>query len=557
MKSPTRSTLLFAVVAGSFVAHASAHAADEIRALRVCADPGNMPLSNDKGEGYQNKIAQVIGSVLGTGVQYDFRPSTERGLLRGTLDANSCDVMFDIPSDMERVLTTAPLYRSTFVLASRTDRNYDFKNLDDPRLKKLKVGVYQMSSVRDALARHDVKANTVTHFISYDGAKVPEHQPSYQVQKMIDGEIDVVAILGSFAGYYKTIKQAPITLQPVNLMDDEIPLQYDMSLAVRRGDRGLRDKLDEIMRSEKDKIRKILDDYGVPLVQCESCIIGGELLAHGPYAGDAERQLAKAPDPAQPAAGNVTLDQLKQWLKDGADKNEELRNAATAGDAVRVRYLLDQGADINVRDAEGYTPLLTAVRTRYHALVELLVEKGADVNRADNDGWTPLMYAAWRDSADSARILLGKGAALEQKNPQGLTALSIAAQHGKVAAVKALVEARANIENVVGGGGYTPLMLALVGGWEDAAAALMDAGANVNAINKAGITPLMIAAAGNRVESAKKLLAKGANVDAKDEDGTTALGIASERENKAVVEVLQQAATVRGAAAAGNAAQKK
>ena len=548
MRTPNR-TVLLAAIALAGATH-GAIAADEIRALRVCADPGNMPLSNDRREGYQNKIAEVLGERLGTGVQYDFRPSTERGLLRGTLDANMCDVMFDIPAGMERVLTTVPLYRSTFVLAWRSERAYDFKNLDDPRLKTLKVGVYQMSSIRESLGRHDIKHNTVTHFISYDGAKVPEHQPSYQIQRMIDGELDVVAILGSFAGWYKTAKSAPITLQAANLMDDEIPLQYDMALAVRRGDVGLKNKLEEIMREEKDRIRAVLDAYGVPLVQCAECIIGGDLVAHGPYAGE-EPQLASTPVPSTP---NVSLDQLKQWLKDGADPRKELGNAATAGDAVRVAYLLEQGVDANARDTEGYSPLLTAVRTRYDDLSRLLIDKGADVNLADNDGWTPLMYAAWRDSPDIARALVVKGAKLETRNPKGLTALAVAAQHGRTGTLKALLELKADKEVVVGAGGYTPLMLALAGGWEDSAEALIDAGANVNATNAGGITPLMIAAAGDRVASARRLLGKGAKVDAAGDNGITALGIASERENKAVIEVLQQAAAPRGAGGGGKAA---
>lgn len=523
--------------------------AAEIRALRVCADPGNMPLSNDKGEGFQNKIAQVLGEALGTGVQYDFRPSTERGLMRGTLDANMCDVMFDLPVGLERVLTTRPLYRSTFVLASREDRHLRVENLDDPRLKKLRIGVYQMSSIRAALADHDIKENTVTHFISYDGASVPEHQPSYQVQQMIDGKLDLVAIWGPFAGWYKTIRQAPISLQPVNLMATDPPLQFEMALGVRRGDRGLRDKLDEVLVARKEQIRAILDQYGVPLVQCSECVISGELAAQQ-YAPAAKAEVATM---ATPSGGTgASLDQLKRWLSEGADPNDELSNAATAGDVVRVRYLLEQGADIDTRDDEGYTPLLTAVKTRYNELTRFLIQHGAGVNLADRDGWTPLMYAAWRDSPEIVGMLLEKGAAIEASNHQGLTPLCIAAQHGRSAATAALLAAGADMNRSVGAGGYTPLMLALVGGWDDAAAKLIEKGADVNARNTAGITPLIIAAAANRVDAVKLLLQHGADAGAASEDGTTALGIANERDNRGVVEALQHA-KAPGAGSGGSA----
>ena len=546
----TRTLLLLGAFAAAGLCNTAV--AGEIRALRVCADPGNMPLSNQRAEGFQNKIAEVLATSLGTTVTYDWRASTERGLLRGTLDANTCDVMLDMPVDMERVLTTAPLYRSAFVLVYRNDRKLKFKDLDDPQLKKMKVGVYQMSAIREALGQHGVKSNTVTHFISYDGDRVPEHQPSYQVQRMIDGQLDVVGIWGPFAGYYKTMKNAPITLQPVNLMDDVEPLQFEMALAVRRGDRDLQQRLNQALRDEKDKIRKILDDYGVPLVQCEECVISGDLPAHGPYKSTppatnvAQAQEARV---AKAYAPPATLDQLKIWLKDGADPNKELSNAATAGDLVRVRYLVEHGADINTRDAEGYTPLQNAVRTRYDELAAYLVEHKADVNLADSDGWTPLMFAAWRDSADSIRVLVAHGAQLETPNPKGLTALCIAAQHGKTDATQALIKAGADINKAVGGAGYTPLMLAVTGGWDEAAEALIKAGAAVNAKNAGGVTTLMIAAAGNRVDTAKLLIQSGADVDAQAEQGLTALSIAQDRGNDAVIEVLRQAPRHTGSAA--------
>jgi hypothetical protein len=112
-------------------------------ALRVCADPGNLPLSNNRGEGFENKIAALLAGSMGTTVQYYYRPSIERGLTRTTLYADECDLMMDMPLDSERVLTTEAIYRTTFVLAYRNDKGLTIKSLDDPRLKKLKVGVYQ------------------------------------------------------------------------------------------------------------------------------------------------------------------------------------------------------------------------------------------------------------------------------------------------------------------------------------------------------------------------------------------------------------------------------
>ena len=93
-----------------------------LKSLTVCADPGNMPLSNQKGDGFENKIAQVIGAALGTGVQYYWRPSIERGLMRTTLSEGNCDLWLDMTSDTEGAIVLSPLYRSTFVLAYRNDK---------------------------------------------------------------------------------------------------------------------------------------------------------------------------------------------------------------------------------------------------------------------------------------------------------------------------------------------------------------------------------------------------------------------------------------------------
>lgn len=523
--------------------------AGELRALRVCADPGNMPLSNQRGEGYQNKIADLLGEALGTGVQYDWRSSIERGMLRGTLDANACDVMFDVPSDMERVLVTQPLYKSAFVLAYRNDRNFQIKSLEDPLLKKLKIGVYQTSAIRESLGQRDVKNNTVTHFLSYDGDRVPENQPSYQVQQVVDGKLDMAAIWGPFAGYYKTMKQADITLQPVNLMDDDRQLEFDMALAVRRGDKGLQQRLNQALADNKDKIEKILNDYGVPLVQCEACIVKGSLPAHGPYKFEHSYQTATKPAGYGPDA---TLGQLKQWLKDGADPTRELANATLAADLIRVRYLVEHTqADINQLDGEGYAPLHNAVRMRFDEITAYLIEHKASIDVRDSDQWTPLMHAAWRDNASAIALLASKGADREARNSSGMTSLSIASQYGKSDSAAALVKAGTDVNHAVGGGGYTPLMLASAGGWNAVTQTLLAAGADVEARNGAGITALMIAAASNRADAAKALIAAGAKLDARDDDGATALSIAQDRGNDEIVEILQQKASRAGASIVG------
>jgi quinoprotein dehydrogenase-associated probable ABC transporter substrate-binding protein len=512
----------------------------ELGALTVCADPGNMPLSNQRGEGFENKIAQLIGTALGTGVQYYWRPSIERGLMRTTLGEGNCDVWMDMAVDTEGAAVLKPLYRSTFVLAYRNDKGISIKNFDDPALKKLRVGVFQVSAIREVLAQHHVIDNTVIHYLSHDADLDQNNQPSYQVQQVIDGALDVAAVWGPMAGYYPAVLHAPITVQPVNLMEDAVPLEFDMALAVPRGRPDVRAAVERALELHRDEIKRILTDYGVPLVECAECTVSGDLPSHGPY------------KPAPPALKNAaatsqerarTLAALKRSLAAGASPDAELQNAIVADDPDRVRYLIAHGADVNARDGEGNTALINAVRFGFDALADALLAQRADPNLADRaSGWTPLMFAAWGDDAALVQALARYGAGLEARNHDALTALGIAAQNGKTQGAQALIAAGAQVNGSLAGGGYSPLMLATISGSDELVQALIAHGAEVNAANPGGVTALMIAAAGNHFSVASALLRAGAAVEARSQDGRTALSIAQANNNAAVVKLLQDAA---------------
>jgi len=508
--------------------------ADGIKSLTICADPGNMPLSNQKGEGFQNKIAALLGNALGANVQYYWRPSIERGLMRTTLSEGNCDVWMDMASDTEGAALTAPLYRSTFVFVYRKDKGFGtFRTMDDPRLQNLRIGVFQVSAARQALAQHGVMANTVIHYLSHNGDLVAENQPSHQVQQVIDGQLDIAAVWGPMAGYYRTIRHAPIVVQPVNMIDDTVPLEFDMALAVPRGRPEIKVAVEKALRENRDGIRKILDAFGVPLVRCADCIVSGDLPTHGAYkALPLPATVAQAPQDAS------RLEELKVALKNGADPNDELGNAIVARDAARTTWLLEHGADANRRFNEGSTPLVDATRFGFDDLIDTLVSHHADVDLADASGWTPLLYAAWNDDATAVAALVTKGAARERADPQGRTPLSVAAQNGKAKAAAALLAAGADANRAAGEGGYTPLMLATAAGATELVGLLLDRGAQVNAKNMGGVTALMIAAAGDRDKIGALLLQHGADAAARSDDGRTALSIAQSNNSAAVARLL-------------------
>ena len=261
----------------------AAYKAKKLETLTVCADPGNMPLSNIKQEGFQNKLATLLGEAMGARVVYSWRPFIERGLTRQTFDQDMCDVMFDMPANYGRLLTTFPVYKTPYVLVYRNDKGLELTGLDDPKLKDLKIGVFQTSGIRAALAKRGVVDNVKLQTQTHDGDLVIENQPWYVVQKVLNGDLDVAAVFGPFAGWVKTMKGEPITILPVNLEDDKVPLEFELAIGVRKTDAFLKYMLEFALEDKAEEVEKILKDYGVPLVQCSKCIVAGDLPAHGSY----------------------------------------------------------------------------------------------------------------------------------------------------------------------------------------------------------------------------------------------------------------------------------
>ena len=430
----------------------------------------------------------------------------------------------------------APLYRSTFVLAFRNDRHLDIRSLDAPALKKLRVGVFQVSAARLALTGHGVVNNTVIHYLSHNADMVPENQPSYQVQQVIDGTLDVAASWGPMTGWYVKVRQAPLTLLPMNRLEDKVPLEFDMTLAVPRGRADIRAAVEWALAQNRDAIRRILDEFGVPLIQCDACTVSGEIPSHGPYAAEAPvRRSAK--DLAADRAAKLA--QLKRWLAEGANPDEELQNAVTADDPLRVDYLLAHGAHADARDGEGNTPLINAIRNGFAETATHLLDHRAAVDQPDRGGWTPLMFAVWGNRAELVTMLAKRGAALEARDAKGVTPLALAAQNNKLEAARALIAAGADVNQPVAQAGYTPLMLAAVAGSREMTGDLLARGARVNEANQGGVTALMIASAGNKTGLVEMLLKAGADVHARAEDGRTALTIARSGGYDSVVKLLQ------------------
>jgi quinoprotein dehydrogenase-associated probable ABC transporter substrate-binding protein len=505
--------------------------------LRVCADPGNMPLSDRAQQGYENKILDVLAKAMHARLSYYWRAYTGGLVGQAFGTADECDLLIDMPDHQEGTLSTMPIYRTTYVLVWRNDEHLDIKSLNDPSLKRLRVGVFQISALRRALADHGVVSNVKVWPVANDTEWVPAHQPWNQVEQVVDGKLDIAAAWGPMAGWLKTMKGAPITIQPTNLMDNDIPMEFSLGIAVPPQDVVLKFALDDALRAHRAQIEGILRQYGVPLVKCADCLIAGDLPAHGSYM----LPMNMANSDSQPTHWTVSRAQVEKWLAEGSTVNKELYDAVLANDIDRTAWLIGKGGDVNMLSNLGTSPLTVAARDGCIPLMQLLVDHGAKVDLRDSDGSTPLMGAVMRGRLKAVKFLLAHGANLHEGAPRGFTLLSLALEEQQYDAAYALIEAGANVNTPASKYRLTPLMVVASElaprpgsltritqdhGPIDVARALLAHKANVNATDADGVTALMIAAAHDNSPMIGLLIQSGANPHLKSAAGQTARQIA-------------------------------
>ena len=277
-------------------------------ALRVCGDPDNLPFSNERLEGFENRIAAVVAAELGATPVYAWWPH-QRGLVRNTIDAGTCDVIFGVPEGLDFVLWTKPYYRSSYVMAYRNDRGYDFRSLDAPALHELRIGVHVNTPPEESLARRGLLDNVSTYSLFFD-PRGDRDRPRKLLDDLVAGAVDVAVAWGPLAGYAATTSDAPIELVP---LEDEpgVPLAFAISMGVAKGNDELKGRLEAAIDRRQAEILAILGEYGVPLVPAEGGSGAGSAPAAGGGAGaanpDAQPGRAAAPRKLNPFTGDADM----------------------------------------------------------------------------------------------------------------------------------------------------------------------------------------------------------------------------------------------------------
>jgi mxaJ protein len=259
-------------------ASALAAAADAGHRLRVCADPDNLPFSNDRFEGFENKIAQLVADDLHASLQYTWLPMSAASISQ-TLNAGKCDLIIGAPAGWGPVLTTKPYYASTYVFVYPRNKHPGLNSFDDPALRKLKIGLPLISGGGSnpppayALARRGLAGNVIGF---------PLVPPDKIVEAVASGEVDAAVVWGPLGGYFAKQQRIGLAVTPVSVGDDDSSLRftYEISMGVKRENTAFKEELEHVLERRQKEIRKVLENYGVPVVSMTG---GGPMSAKATY----------------------------------------------------------------------------------------------------------------------------------------------------------------------------------------------------------------------------------------------------------------------------------
>lgn len=260
-------TALIAPVRGSLAAED-----EQRRELAVCADPNNLPFSNQKLEGFENKIATLVAKELHASLRYSWN-AEPRGFRPRSLQTRACDVVLGVPVGLPEVSVTRPYYVSTYVFVTARSRRLDIRSLDDPRLRSLKIGLQAIGSggantpPANALARRGLTDNIIGY--SMWGESSERNPQARIIEAVVEGEIDAALVWGPLAGYFARRYSDQLMLAPVapDPQMPSLPFSYDISFGVRQGNDAFKAELQNVLDRKQQDIEAILIDYGIPLVR--------------------------------------------------------------------------------------------------------------------------------------------------------------------------------------------------------------------------------------------------------------------------------------------------
>lgn len=248
--------------------------------FRACGDPRNLPFSNDKGEGFENKLAELFATKLGKKLSYTYFPQAT-GFVRMTLGSFRCDVIIGFPQGDDQAQVTIPYYRTTYALIFKPGAGLDgVTTIDDPKLKDKRIGVVAKTPPSTIMAMDGLLAHMKSYPLFIDT------RANSSAQAMIDdlkkGDIDVGILWGPMAGYYAKQSDPPLTVVPLLKETTGSPLMFRIGMAVRPSDQEWKRTLNRLIMENQSEINKLLISYNIPILDESNAPITAETLSKRP-----------------------------------------------------------------------------------------------------------------------------------------------------------------------------------------------------------------------------------------------------------------------------------
>ncbi|MBL8565537.1 MAG: substrate-binding domain-containing protein [Hyphomicrobiaceae bacterium] len=234
------------------------------RVLRVCSDPANLPFSNQKGEGFENRIADIVADELKIPVEYTWFPQAT-GFIRRTLFAKACDVVIGFAQGDEFVLNTNHYYRSTYALLYRKGKGLDgVASLADERLKGRRIGIIAGTPPGDIMTTLGLMGHARPYPLTVD--RRYESPAERMIEDIRKGEVDAGVLWGPIAGFFSRRGGEELVVAPLVKEATGPRMAYRITMGVRQGDDVWKRQLNDIIAKRQGDMDKVLLDYGVPLL---------------------------------------------------------------------------------------------------------------------------------------------------------------------------------------------------------------------------------------------------------------------------------------------------
>jgi quinoprotein dehydrogenase-associated probable ABC transporter substrate-binding protein len=234
------------------------------KVLRVCADPRNLPFSNEKGEGFENKLAELFAEKLQKKLDYMYFPQAT-GFVRMTLGAHRCDVIMGFPQGDDLVQGTNPYYRTAYALVAKQGSGLDeVATLEDERLKGKRIGIVAGTPPATNMAVNGLMVNAKPYPLMIDTRF--DSSAAAMIGDLMSGEIDAGVLWGPMAGYYAMKANPPLHITPLVKETSGPKLAYRIGMGVRAADQNWKRLLNRLIQENQPAINKIILDFGVPLL---------------------------------------------------------------------------------------------------------------------------------------------------------------------------------------------------------------------------------------------------------------------------------------------------